>query len=63
MSEMHPEVKAALKRLFGYIPNEDDGEKWVVFQSRTLIVVHPERRPRLYRQDGGGVYVEIDPLW
>ncbi len=59
---MDDECAAALKREFGYVPEEERGEKWVVYQERALIVVHPERRPRIYRRGGNGVPYEIEPL-
>lgn len=63
-AHLHAEAMADLRRVFGYAPNEADGEKWVVFRDRALIVVHPERRPRIYRQHGLGPsdYYEIEPL-
>lgn len=54
----------ALRREFGYAPNEADGESWTVYQDRCLIVIHPERRPRIYRRGAFGPtdYWEIEPL-
>ncbi len=61
---MDEETKVALRRVFGYCPDEEDGEKWTVFQDRALIVIHPERRPRLYRRGSCNAndYYEIEPL-
>lgn len=56
------EVEEALRREFGYVPNENEGEKWCVYQDQCLIVIHEYRNPRLYRRGCGGVYYEIDPL-
>jgi hypothetical protein len=50
-----------LRRDFGYVPREEEGEQWCVYQDHTLIVVHPERRPRMYKRGCGGVYYEIEP--
>lgn len=60
---MQTEVAQALKREFGYVPLEEEGEKWIVYQDRALIVVHPERRPRIYRRGDCGAYSEIEPVW
>ncbi len=59
------EVADALRKEFGYAPQENDGEKWVIYRDCMLIVAHPERRPRIYRRGGSGVhdYTEIDPLF
>ena len=62
MGEMRDDVAAALRRDFGYVPQSDDGEKWTVYQDRTLIVIHPHRQPRLYRYGCGGSYYEIEPI-
>ncbi|MGJ5032295.1 hypothetical protein ACQR1I_36035 [Bradyrhizobium sp. HKCCYLS2038] len=59
--EIEPEISAALRREFGYVTDLQDGEQWTVYQNRTLIVIHPERRPRLYKRGCGGVYYEIEP--
>jgi hypothetical protein len=59
---MHEEVATALRREFGYVPDEDDGEKWTVYEDYTLIVIHPYRRPRLYKRGCGGSYYEIEPI-
>ncbi|MHB0785610.1 hypothetical protein [Bradyrhizobium sp. 5.13L] len=53
---------AALRRDFGYAPDERGGENWTVYQNQTLIVCHPERRPRLYKRGCGGTFYEIDPI-
>jgi hypothetical protein len=65
VSEMSQECAAALKTAFGYVPDEGRGEKWVVYQDRALIVVHPERRPRIYKRHAAGEhdFYEIEPLW
>jgi hypothetical protein len=61
---MNEEVARDLRRVFGYVPEESDGEKWTVFQDQTLIVIHPARQPRLYRRGATGPddYSTIDPL-
>lgn len=58
---MDDDTKAALRREFGYVPDVSDGEAWAVHQDHTLIVIHPARRPRLYKRGCGGVYYEIEP--
>lgn len=55
------ELFASLQREFGYRPDERNGERWIVFQDHNLIVIHPERRPRIYKRGCGGVYYEIEP--
>lgn len=58
--EIDKDTARALKREFGYVPDEPSGEKWVVFADR-LIVVHPERKPRIYKQGCCGSFFELDP--
>lgn len=55
------EVQEALKRDFGYVPNERDGERWVVYLDRMLVVCHPERTPRVYDMGCNGSYYELHP--
>lgn len=57
----HGDVAAAIERIFGYVPNENIGESWAIYRGQTLIVIHSDRRPRLYKAGGGGVHVELDP--
>lgn len=54
----------AIKQDFGFIPREEDGEQWVVYQGKVLIVIHPERKPRLYRKRESDPqhYLEIEPF-
>jgi hypothetical protein len=61
---MNEEAARDLRRCFGYAPNEQDGEKWTVYQNEALIVIHPARRPRIYHRQAMGPdnYIEIDPL-
>lgn len=59
--EEHRKVLDALYETFGYRPDEPGGENWTVYQGHSLIVVHPERRPRIYKRGCGGVYYEIEP--
>lgn len=59
---MTPKCAAALRREFGYVPNDRRGERWVVYQGAVLIVTHPDDRPKLYYRDGSGSPVEIEPL-
>lgn len=54
-----PRAAADLKREFGYDVDPDDA--WKVFDGR-LIVIHPARRPRVYRRGCAGIYYEMDPL-
>lgn len=65
VADMKQQNLEALRRTFGYAPDERDGEQWVVYQDRVLIVIHPERRPRLYKRGalGAGDYTEVEPLW
>lgn len=58
---LHEKAMADLQREFGYRPDERGGEKWAVYQGRCLIVIHPERRPRLYDRGCGGMFYEIEP--
>jgi len=51
----------SLRQEFGYRPNEAMGERWIVYQGHSLIVIHPEQRPRIYKRGCGGVYYEIEP--
>lgn len=60
--EEHKRVMESLHKEFGYRPDEEGGEQWVVYQDRVLVVIHPERRPRIYERRGGGTYYEIEPL-
>lgn len=60
---MIDDVKEGLMREFGYVPDERGGEKWAVYQNHTLIVIHPERRPRLYERGCCGSYCEIEPAF
>lgn len=59
--EIGTETAASLRQTFGYAPDERGGERWTVFQDHTLIVIHPERRPRMYKRGCGGVFYEIQP--
>lgn len=60
---MDDATSRALRREFGYVPDEKGGEQWVVYRDHTLIVIHPEQKPRLYERGRGhdGFY-EIEPL-
>ena len=60
---MEEDCAKALRREFNYVPDEEGGERWVVYQDRRLIVIHPERRIRAYRRHGSGPndYYEIEP--
>lgn len=59
--QQHAATMRALRETFGYEPDERGGEKWTVYQDRMLIVIHPERRPRLYERGCNGVYFEFEP--
>jgi hypothetical protein len=59
---MDEECAESLRREFGYVPRTDEGESWTVYQDRTLIVIHQERRPRLYPRGADGSFYEIEPL-
>lgn len=56
---MEPEIKQALMEEFGYVPDVERGEEWVVYQGVMLIVIHPENKPHLYERGCGGRPVEI----
>ena len=60
---MDEAMATALRKKFGYVPNERGGERWVVFQGHTLIVIHPEERPRLYKDGCGGLHYAIEPVF
>lgn len=62
MMPEHDSETEALRREFGYVPQLSDGESWVVYRDQMLIVIHPDRRPRLYPRGGRGVYSEIEPV-
>lgn len=61
VNDMDNPTMASLRQEFGYAPDERGGERWTVFQNHTLVVIHPERRPRLYKRGCGGLYYEIEP--
>lgn len=64
MSEkMEADIAAALRREFGYVPDETHGEKWTVYQDHSLVVIHPERRPRIYKRGCRGSFYEIEPVF
>lgn len=54
-------VMDSLYETFGYRPDEQSGENWTVFQDHSLIVIHPERRPRIYKRGCSGLFYEIEP--
>ena len=56
-------VLDSLEREFGYRPNEKGGEEWCVYQNHSLIVIHPERRPRIFKRGCGGNFYEIEPIF
>lgn len=58
---MDDEISTALRREFGYVPDEGDGEHWVVYRDNILLVVHPERKPKLFERGCRGSYSEIEP--
>jgi hypothetical protein len=60
---MDTECARDLEREFGYVPDEKNGEKWAVYQNHSLIVIHPEQRPRIYKRGCGGTPYEIDPVF
>jgi hypothetical protein len=57
----YAELLDSIEKTFQYRPNEAGGERWVVFQDHTLVVIHPERRPRFYKRNHGGVPYEVEP--
>lgn len=56
------DVLRGLQETFGYVPEEDKGEKWAVYNN-CLIVIHPMQRPRIYRRGCKGIYFELEPDW
>lgn len=54
-------TRMALRKEFGYVPDDRGGEVWCVYQNRALIVLHPERRPRIYGRSSSGVPYEFEP--
>lgn len=60
---MTEECAAALLGEFKYIPDEDGGEKWIVYHDEVLIVLHPARLIRCYKRGATDSqdYYEIDP--
>ena len=62
-TELDADVAESLGREFGYVPDERNGEKWTVYQDHSLIVVHPHRRPRIYKRGGSGSCYEIEPIF
>jgi hypothetical protein len=56
MFEMSRDVAAEMRKTFGRVPDERGGERWAIYQNYTLIVIHPEHRPRLYKRGCGGKY-------
>lgn len=61
MPQIEPEIGNALYRVFGYVPQPDQGEQWVVYRDHFLLVIHPERLARVYERGCHGEYREIDP--
>lgn len=52
-----------LRKHFGYIPDPRGGEVWTVYRGETLIVVHPERKPRIYKRGRVAfMELELDPF-
>ncbi len=60
---MDEATKRDLRRTFGYVPDERMGEKWCVYQDHSLIIVHPEYPPKVYKRGCNGVYYEIEPTF
>lgn len=59
----YEKMMASLERDFGHRPDEAGGEKWVVYQDHSLIICHPDRRPRIYKRGCAGSYYEIEPIF
>lgn len=57
---MNKDTATSLRNIFGYIPDEAAGEQWTVYRNHTLIVVHPDRLPRIYEHGCAGSFIEID---
>jgi hypothetical protein len=56
------ETLSALDREFGCRPDEANGERWAIY-NRHLIVIHPDRRPRIFKPGCGGSYYELEPTF
>lgn len=56
-------IMASLQNTFGYRPRERSGEKWVVYQDHSLIVIHPSEKPRIYTRGCAGSFYEIEPIF
>lgn len=54
-------IKAHLLREFGYVLDETSGDQWTTYNDH-LIVIAPERRPRVYRKGCGGTFYEMEPV-
>ena len=52
--------RAVLLRMFGY-DIDSPVERYVIWRGHTLIVLHPEHLPKIYREGCKGVYSEFDP--
>lgn len=50
-----------LSEEFGVAPDAEDGDRWVIFEKRFLIISHPTRGIRIYRSGGKGRYTEVVP--
>ena len=61
--KVDPEIANSLQRVFGYVPQPDIGEQWVVYRDNFLLVIHPDRLARMYERGSGGKYSEIDPVF
>ena len=57
---MKQDIKEDLYQAYGYVPNEAEGERWTVYEE-VLIVIHPERRPKIFTRGCAGSYYEIEP--
>jgi hypothetical protein len=60
MDDEREKMMVDLQRTFGHRPDEAGGEKWTVFRN-CLVVIHHDRRPRIYNDGCGGAYYEIEP--
>lgn len=63
-ADEHRKIMQSLQSEFGYTPDEKNGENWTVCQGYhghlNLVVVHPERRPRIYKHGCAGIFYEIE---
>ena len=58
---MDNEVASALQRTFGYVPDEEAGEKWVIYRDHVMVVIHHREKPKIFPEGCRGNFHEIEP--